>query len=117
MKTALFLLAASSVLLFDAALADTVPATAAKPPTVTAKPAKPVKARELSCQDFLSYDEVTRPQIVYWSQGLARKGKPEDAVIDIAQVNQLVPVIVEDCTREPQSSFWQRMKADIRKVL
>jgi len=36
---------------------------------------KAVKATELTCEEFLSYDEVTRPQIVYWSEGLNGKGK------------------------------------------
>ena len=116
MKIRLLLLAGASLLMANAALAET-PAAPVKMATPAAKSTKPVKASDLTCQDFLEYDDVTRPQIVYWSQGVTTKGKPDNAVIDIAQVNQLVPVLVEDCTREPQVSFWKKLKADIRKVL
>lgn len=76
-----------------------------------AKPGKAVKPAELTCEDFLSYDEVMRPQIVFLSEGLNRKGRPEDAVVDVERINTLVPVLVEDCKKEPQSSYWQKMKA------
>ena len=36
--------------------------------------AKSIKPATLTCEEFLSYDEVTRPQIVYWSEGMSRKG-------------------------------------------
>lgn len=99
------------------AMANSVMAdTPAKPAMPTAKPAKAIKPTELTCQEFLSYDEVTRPQIVYWSEGLNGKGKPEDAVIDVERINSLVPVIVEDCIKEPKSSYWQKMKQEFKKI-
>jgi hypothetical protein len=42
------------------------------------------------------------------------KGKPEDAVIDIDRINSLVPVLVEDCAKEPKSSYWQKIKRDLK---
>jgi len=78
---------------------------------VPAKAGKSVKPAQMTCEDFLSYDEVVRPQIVFLSEGLNRKGKPEDAVVDVDRINTLVPVLVEDCKKEPQSSYWQKMKA------
>jgi acid stress chaperone HdeA len=90
-----------------AAFADT-PAMA----TYTA----PIKPMTMTCRDFLSYDVVTRPQIVYWSEALNQKGKPQDAQIDVDSINSLVPVLVQDCQREPQSSFWTKMKNDFKSA-
>jgi acid stress chaperone HdeA len=104
-----------SVAMANYALADTLPKTATTTATGV-KPVKAVKATELTCEEFLSYDEVTRPQIVYWSEGLNGKGKPEDAVIDIDRINSLVPVLVEDCTKDPKSSYWQKIKREFKKV-
>jgi acid stress chaperone HdeA len=84
--------------------------TPAAKPAAASVPAKTIKPVEMTCEDFLSYDDVSRPQIVYFTEGLSRNGKPEDAVIDIDRVNRLVPMLVEDCKREPHASYWQRMK-------
>jgi hypothetical protein len=97
------------------AIADT-PTQADKGTTTTSNTAKVIKPTTITCQEFLAYDEVTRPQIVYWSEGLNRKGKPKDAVIDIDRINNLVPVLVDDCTKEPQSSYWQKMKREMKRI-
>ncbi len=94
-----------------------VAATAASAATsAPAKSTAQVKPMTMTCKDFLSYDVVTRPQIVYWSEALKHKGKPEDAVIDVDQINSLVPVLVQDCQRVPRASFWTRMKQDIKSA-
>ncbi len=82
----------------------------------TAKTAKAINPTTITCQEFLSYDEVTRPQIVYWSEGLNSKGKPQEAVIDVDRINNLVPVLVDDCTKEPQSSYWHKMKLALKRI-
>ena len=79
-------------------------------------PIKVIKPRELSCQEFLSFDEVTRPQILYFSQGMTTNGKSGKSVMYIDQVNNLVPVIVEECTKDPRGSYWQKVKADFRRM-
>lgn len=95
-------------------MADT-PMTAAKP--AASKPAaKAANPSKMTCREFLEFDEVTRPQIVYWSEGYTKKGKPEDAVIDIDTTNRLVPVVVADCTNEPTASFWSKVKMEFKKV-
>ena len=92
--------------------ADTTAMTSKNDAKETApKTGKAVKPTEMTCEEFLSYDEVMRPQIVYLSEGLNRKGKPEEAVIDVDRINSLVPVLIEDCKKAPQSSYWQKMKA------
>jgi HdeA/HdeB family len=94
-------------------LADT-PATAAKP--TAAKPAKLANPIKMTCKEFLEFDEMTRPQIVYWSEGYSKKGKPDQIVIDVDQTNRLVPVLVEDCTNEPSASFWSKLKMEFKKL-
>ena len=87
----------------------------ATPTPVAAKPTKAIKPMQLTCEEFLSYDEVTRPQIVYWSEGMNRKGKPETAAIDVDRTNSLVPVLVEECRKEPQTSYWAKLKQEFNK--
>jgi hypothetical protein len=79
--------------------------------------AKTVKPASLTCEDFLAFDEVTRPEIVYWSEGLTRKGKPEDAVFDVERTNRMVPILVEDCTKEPKASYYKKVKDAVKKAL
>jgi len=112
MKTLALLAIGLTVAIANSVLADT-PAAPAMP---TPKPIKAIKPTELTCEDFLSYDEVTRPQIVYWSEGLNGKDNPKDAVIDVERINSLVPVLVEDCAKEPKSSYWQKMKQEFKKI-
>lgn len=88
------------------------PATAIKAATGV----KGIKPVELTCEQFLAVDDITRPQLVYWAEGINSKGKPEDAVFDVERTNRLVPVLVEDCKQAPQTSFWEKMKVDFKKV-
>jgi len=76
-----------------------------------AKTTKAVKPTKMTCEEFLSYDEVTRPQIVFLSAGLKGNGKAKDPVVDADRINTLVPGVIEDCRAEPKSSFWQKLKA------
>jgi hypothetical protein len=78
----------------------------------------------MTCRDFLSYDEVTRPRLIYWAQGVKTTGQPRDAVVDIADTERLVPIVTEECSAAPQSSFWQQLdaswmkaKADVKRHL
>jgi hypothetical protein len=88
--------------------------TAAQASAATAM-AKPIKAAAMSCEDFLALDDVTQPQVVYWSEGLTRSGKPEDAVFDVERTNRLVPVLIEDCTKEPKAAYLPKVKAALKK--
>ena len=104
-----FALIGIEILVASACAAAAVPALAEAPSAKTPKPAA------LSCEDFLTFDDVTRPQIVYWSEGLTSKGKPEDAVFDIERTNRIVPVVIEDCSKEPKASYMKKLKAAVKK--
>ena len=76
-----------------------------------ASEAAPAHRSSMTCREFLSLDEVTRPKVVYWAEGLNHKGNPEDAVVDIDATDRLVPVLVDQCRVAPQASFWDKLKA------
>jgi hypothetical protein len=108
MKTMTLLAIVVSAVLAGSALADK-PTKADKPTTGT-KPAK------MTCEEFLALDDIARPKLVYWAEGVSRKGKPEDAVFDVETTDRLVPVLVEVCTKAPHESFWTKAKAEFKKV-
>ena len=87
---------------------DKVPAA-----TKTAKAANPEK---MTCEEFLALEEVLKPKVVYWAEGVNRKGKVEDATFDVETTDRLVPVIIEVCEKEPKASFWKKLKAEFKKV-
>jgi len=87
-------------------------ATIASALTVTAPLAAATMAphrSDMSCEEFLTLDNVTRPKVVYCAEGVKTKGKPNDAVIDITSIDQLVPIVVEQCRAEPHASLWDKL--------
>jgi acid stress chaperone HdeA len=71
---------------------------------------------EMTCEEFLSLDEVTSPQVLYWSEGFDRKGEPTEAAFDVAKAASLLPVVVESCRQSPKSSYWSKFKAKWEKI-
>jgi hypothetical protein len=85
----------------------------------TAKPAKVVKGTnpaKMTCGEFLALEDVVKPKVVYWAEGFDRKGKAEEATVDVETTDRLVPVIIEVCQKEPKASFWKKIKAEFKKV-
>lgn len=85
----------------------------------TAKSTKAVKGTnpvKMTCEDFLMLEDVAKPKVVYWAEGFDRKGKVEDATVDVETTDRLVPVIVEVCQKEPKASFWKKLKTEFKKV-
>jgi len=89
-------------------------ATAATPPTA-GKLTRPIKPARLTCEEFLSFDDMTRPKIVYWSEGLTRKDNPDGAVFDVDMTRSLVPYLVEECTKQPRASYWKTMQDTLKR--
>lgn len=84
--------------------------------------AAPATHATMTCKQFVAIDEVSRPKVVYWAEGVSRKGRPQDAVMDIEETERLIPVVTEQCRRAPQASFmtkleqsWDKVKNDIRR--
>ena len=83
----------------------------------TDKPAAPKKAlSEWTCEDFLAVDDTFKPKVVYWATPLAKGGKPEASVVDIEGTESVVPIVIEECQKSPKASFWQKLKAEWKKV-
>jgi len=72
-------------------------------------------ADKMTCEDFIALDEVSRPKAVYWADGYNWYGQNEDAFIDFNQDDQLVPVIVQECTKAPKTKFVAKVKAVSKK--
>jgi hypothetical protein len=69
---------------------------------------------KMTCQDFLSLDEVSRPRAVYWADGYGWGGQ-QDAYLDFDRENELVPTVVEECTKNPTHKFVSKVKAVSKK--
>jgi acid stress chaperone HdeA len=85
----------------------------------SALPADPKTKKPITswtCADFLAQDDQFKPKIVYAASTFAKNGKPLDTVIDIDDTEKVIPMVVDDCQKEPQSSFLQSLKHDWTKV-
>lgn len=80
------------------------------------KPAAHKPLTKMSCEDFIGLDESFQPKAVYWAAAYAKGGKPEGAVLDVDGIESAVPFIVEECRKAPKASFWDKVKAEIRKL-
>ena len=90
-------------------------AAIAQTPAAVDGSAHTIKPVRLTCENFLSFDEMTRPKIVYWSEGLLHKDHPDDAVFDLDMTHRLVPFLVEECTKRPHASWWKTMKETLKR--
>ncbi len=72
-------------------------------------------ADKMTCEDFIALDEVSRPKAVYWADGYNWYGQNEDAFLDINQDDQLVPVVVDECTKSPKTKFVAKVRAVSKK--
>jgi acid stress chaperone HdeA len=75
------------------------------PVAVEATTARVAKPATMTCRDFLDYDDVTRPRIVYWLAGFRRRETSDSVVIDRDRTNRLIPVLLDECTDDPNASF------------
>ena len=80
-------------------------------PLANKKPATSARPAKMSCQDFIELDDVIKPKVVYWAEGFNKQGKAADSVVDVAETDRLVPVLVTECKAEPKLTFWQRLKS------
>lgn len=71
---------------------------------------------KITCEEFVMLDETSKPKVVYYGVAYARGGKPESAVIDVEGTEKITPIIVDECKKEPKASFWQKLKAEVKKI-
>ena len=77
---------------------------------VPQKPAVAPKPVKMTCKEFVALDDAVKPKVVYWAEGLSKKGKPVDSVVDVDETDRLVPVLVTECKETPKLTFWQKIK-------
>jgi HdeA/HdeB family len=98
MKSTITMAVLSGVMLSSGMMSTVLAATPAH------KPAK------MTCEEYVMLDDIVKPKVVYWAEGFNKKGKAEDAVVDIAATDKLVPILVDECQEAPKASFWEKIK-------
>ncbi len=69
-----------------------------------------------TCEDFLAVDDQFQPKVIYWSSAQSKKGKPLATDVDIEGTEKVIPIIIDDCKKAPQESFWSKLKGAWKKV-
>lgn len=89
-------------------------------PAATAPAAKVDSTKKtlakVTCEDFLGFDEVIQPKYVIAAAAHAKGGKPKNIVIDVVETETLVPILIEECTKAPKESFFDKVKSELKKL-
>jgi acid stress chaperone HdeA len=70
----------------------------------------------MTCEEFLGLEESFQPEAVSWAVGYNAKGEPEAEAVDVEGIETVVPFVVEECKKAPKESFWQKAKAEMKKL-
>ena len=79
-------------------------------------PANKKPLAKMTCEDFIGLEDSFRPKAVYWAIAYGDDGKPESAGVNVEGIEKIVPVVIEACKKTPKESFWQRVKAEFKKI-
>lgn len=101
MKIKMLLIGAASLLVFSTM-------------SNAAETKKPIKS--WTCEDFIAVDESYRPTAVGIAEVLNKKGKVEDAVLDVDGIEKVTPIIIDACKKDTQSSFITKVKDEFKKL-
>jgi LysM repeat protein len=71
---------------------------------------------KMTCEEFLGLEESFQPEAVSWAVGYNAKGEPEAEAVDVEGIETVVPFVVEECKKAPKESFWQKAKAEMKKL-
>ena len=88
--------------------------TVGKPAAHQAAAKKPFA--KMTCEDFVGLDETFQPKAIYWAVAYGKNGQPEAELVDVQGVERAVPFVVEECRKAPKESFWQKVKAEFKKL-
>ena len=69
---------------------------------------------KMTCEDFLSFEESFKPKVVYWAVAHGQGGKPESAGVNVAGIEKMIPVLIDNCKKAPKESFWEKVKPRLR---
>jgi acid stress chaperone HdeA len=71
---------------------------------------------KMTCEDFLGFEETFKPKVVYWAVAHSQSGKSESAGVHVAGIEKMIPVVVDACKKAPKESFWEKIKAEVKKL-
>jgi len=71
---------------------------------------------KMTCEDFLGFEESFKPKVVYWAVAHSQSGKAESAGVHVAGIEKIIPVVGEACKKAPKESFWEKVKAEVKKL-
>jgi acid stress chaperone HdeA len=108
--SAVFILA-SSALVFAAEATSK-----AETPKVKAEESLKKPLGKLTCEEFISFEDVIKPQYVIAAAAHTKGGKAKDTVIEVVDTDTLVPVLIEECQKAPTESFWKKLKLKLDKI-
>lgn len=81
--------------------------------SVHAETKKP--ASKWTCEEFLAVEGQFQPKVIYWASAQSKAGKPATDV-DIEGTEKVVPMVIDECNKAPQESFWAKLKRAWKKV-
>jgi acid stress chaperone HdeA len=71
---------------------------------------------KMTCEDFISFEDSFKPKVVYWAVAYGQGGKPESAGVHVEGIEKMIPVIIDGCKKAPKESFWEKVKAEVKKL-
>jgi acid stress chaperone HdeA len=71
---------------------------------------------KMTCEDFLSFEDSFKPKVVYWAVAYGQGGKPESAGVHVEGTEKMIPVLIDGCKKAPKESFWEKVKAEVKKL-
>ncbi len=96
--------------------------TSKEPQTEAAKPTskedlKKKTVATISCEDFNGVVASFKPTVVAWVAGFKQGDKKPDAVtLDIQGIENVTPLIVDACKKDPKASFWTKAEDELKKI-
>jgi hypothetical protein len=71
---------------------------------------------KMTCEEFLGLEESFQPEAVSWAVAYGENGKPQAEAVDVEGIETVVPFVVEECKKAPKETFWQKAKAEMKKL-
>jgi len=71
---------------------------------------------KMTCEDYVALDESFKPKMVYWAVAYGQGGKPESAGINVEGTEKIIAALGEACKKAPKESFWEKVKAEVKKL-
>lgn len=69
-----------------------------------------LKAKEMTCQEFLALGTEVQPRVIYWLDGFSKSGKSEDAVVDVDTLEHPIAMVVAECHKTPKDTLLHKVE-------